>query len=190
VLAERKLQEAHDQLQAQFIEISRLQEAVRKQAIHDALTGLFNRRYLEETLPRELATAKRRGMSMAVILLDVDRFKSINDTFGHQEGDHTLQQLARLLDRSTREGDIACRYGGDEFVLVLPDTSLGAAIDKAAALRKDFEALERDELPQVTISLGVACSPDHGDEGGQILLVADRALYQAKQRGRNQVCAG
>lgn len=95
-----------------------------------------------------------------------------------------------MLDRTTREGDIACRYGGDEFVLVLPDTTLDAAIDKAEVLRKDFEALDRDELPRVTISLGVACSPDHGDEGGQILLVADRALYRAKQSGRNQVRAG
>ncbi|MFC2105690.1 diguanylate cyclase [Candidatus Bipolaricaulota bacterium] len=190
VLAARELQSAHDQLQAQVVEISRLQETVREQAIHDAITGLFNRRYLEETLPRELAGARRRGASLAVILLDVDHFKSINDTFGHQEGDRTLQRLAALLDSSTRESDIACRYGGDEFVLVLPDTTLPEALDKAEALRKRCSLLDQEGLPRVTISLGVACSPDHGEEGGQILLIADRALYRAKEDGRNQVHAG
>ncbi|MCK5247360.1 diguanylate cyclase, partial [Candidatus Bipolaricaulota bacterium] len=130
VLAERELQEAHDQLQAQVIQISRLQETVREQAIHDALTGLFNRRYLEETLPRELASSRRRNTPMSVILFDIDHFKIVNDTFGHQAGDRTLQGLGALLDKSTREGDIACRYGGDEFVLVLPDTTLAEAVDK------------------------------------------------------------
>jgi len=190
VLAERELQEAHDQLQSQVIEISRLQAAVREQAIHDALTGLFNRRYLEETLPRELASARRRSAPMSVILLDVDHFKAINDTHGHQAGDRTLQQLAKLLDNSTREGDIACRYGGDEFVLVFPDTPLADAISKAEALRVGCGSLDRDGLPEVTISIGVACAPDHGDDGGQILLVADRALYRAKEAGRDRVHAG
>ncbi|MFC2083006.1 diguanylate cyclase [Candidatus Bipolaricaulota bacterium] len=190
VVAERELQEAHDQLQTQVARIGLLQEAVREQAIHDALTGLFNRRYLEETLPRELASAKRRGASMAVILLDVDRFKSINDTYGHQAGDQTLKELSSLLDHCTREGDIACRYGGDEFVLVLPDTTLADAIDKAEALRKECSMIDQKGFPKVTISLGVACSPDHGNEGGQILLVADRALYRAKEEGRNRVHAG
>ena len=190
VLAERELQEAHDQLQAHVTEISRLQEAVREQAIHDAITGLFNRRYLEETLPRELAGARRRDASLAVILLDVDHFKTVNDTFGHQEGDRTLQRLAALLDSSTREGDIACRYGGDEFVLVLPDTTLTEALDKAEALRKACSSLDQEGLPRFTISLGVACSPDHGEEGGQILLIADRALYRAKEDGRNQAHTG
>jgi diguanylate cyclase (GGDEF)-like protein len=122
--------------------------------------------------------------------LDVDHFKTVNDTFGHQAGDRTLQRLAALLDESTREGDIACRYGGDEFVLVLPDTSLADAMDKAEALRMGCRSLGQDGLPEVTISLGVACSPDHGDDGGLILLVADRALYQAKEDGRDRVHAG
>jgi diguanylate cyclase (GGDEF)-like protein len=188
VHAQRKLQEAHDQLQAQVAEISRLQESVREQAIHDALTGLYNRRYLEETLPREMASAKRRGAPMAIILLDVDHFKAINDTFGHQEGDRTLQRLAMMLDENTREGDIACRYGGDEFVLVLPDTPLADAVDKAERLRQECAACAQGELTDITISLGVACAPDHGDEGGRVLLVADRALYRAKEAGRNRVC--
>jgi len=190
VLAERKLQEAHDQLQAHVAEISRLQEAVREQSIHDVITGLFNRRYLEETLPRELAGTRRRGASLAVILLDVDHFKTVNDTFGHQEGDRTLQRLAALLDSSTREGDIACRYGGDEFVLVLPDTTLTEALDKAEVLRKACSSLDQEGFPHITISLGIACSPDHGEEGGQILLIADRALYRAKEDGRNQAHTG
>lgn len=187
---QRRLQEAHDQLQAQVVEIGRLQKSVRQQAIHDALTGLFNRRYLEETLPREVSASKRRGAPMAIILLDVDHFKAINDTFGHQEGDRTLQRLAMMLDDNTREGDIACRYGGDEFVLVLPDTSLADALDKAEALRQACTACAQGKLMDVTISLGVACAPDHGDDGGRVLLVADRALYRAKESGRNRVYAG
>ena len=187
---QRRLQEAHDQLQSQVAEIRRLQESVREQAVHDALTGLFNRRYLEETLPRELASAKRRSAPMAVILLDVDHFKTVNDTLGHHVGDQTLQQLATLLDESTREGDIACRYGGDEFVLLLPDTALNDALDKAEALRSACASLAHNGLPGITISLGVACLPEHGDEGSRLLIEADRALYRAKNSGRNRVCSG
>ena len=127
---------------------------------------------------------------MSVILLDVDHFKIVNDTYGHQIGDHTLQSLAALLDNSTREGDIACRYGGDEFVLVLPDTTLANAIDKAESLRMGCRSLDQGGRPQVTISLGVACAPDHGEDGGTIVLTADRALYRAKEGGRDQVHAG
>lgn len=184
---QRRLQEAHDQLQAQVVEISRLQESVREQAIHDALTGLFNRRYLEETLPRELASSRRRNAPMSVILLDIDHFKTVNDTYGHQVGDRTLQSLAALLDRSTREGDIACRYGGDEFVLVLPDTTLADAIDKAESLRAGCLSLDQGDCSRITISLGVASSPDHDNDGRTILLAADQALYRAKEGGRDQV---
>jgi diguanylate cyclase (GGDEF)-like protein len=190
VYDQRKLQEAHDQLELQVEEISRLQESVRRQAIHDALTGLFNRRYLEETLPRELASARRRNAPMSVILLDVDRFKTINDTFGHQAGDRSLQCLASLLDASTREGDIICRYGGDEFVLVLPDTPLADAVSKAETLRHEYSALDQAGCPRATMSLGVACSPEHGGDSAAILLAADRALYRAKEAGRNQVHTG
>jgi diguanylate cyclase (GGDEF)-like protein len=187
---QRKLQEANDLLMGQVAEISRLQESVREQAIHDALTGLFNRRYLEETLPREVASSRRRNAPMSVILLDIDFFKTVNDTYGHQVGDRTLQALAELLDASTRKGDIACRYGGDEFVLVLPDTALVDAVDKAESLRLKCSSLDQDGCSGVTISLGVACAPDHGDTGGSILLVADRALYRAKEAGRDQVHTG
>jgi diguanylate cyclase (GGDEF)-like protein len=190
----RDVQEAHDQLQDQIEEVSRLQEVVREQAIHDALTGLFNRRYLEETLPRELASARRHGRLLSIILLDVDRFKAINDSLGHAAGDSMLQQLAALLDEMTREGDIACRYGGDEFVLVLPDTSFAAAVQKAEAIRTKCrtrcQIVHSDGQPHITLSLGVAAFPDHGREGSQILVAADRALYRAKQQGRNQVQPG
>ncbi|MBU1050087.1 diguanylate cyclase [Candidatus Bipolaricaulota bacterium] len=190
VHAQRKLQEAYDQLQEKVSEISQLQESVRAQAIHDSLTGLFNRRYLEETLPREMASSRRRNAPLSVVLLDVDYFKTVNDAYGHQAGDRTLQALAALLDESTREGDIACRYGGDEFVLVLPDTPLVDAINKAESLRLGCRSLGVDDCPGITISLGVACSPDHGQTGGAILLVADRALYRAKENGRDQVHSG
>lgn len=187
----RDVQRAHDQLQEQIEEISRLQEAVREQAIHDALTGLFNRRYLEETLPRELAAAQRHGRLLSVILLDVDRFKVVNDSLGHAAGDRVLQHLAALLDEITREGDIACRYGGDEFVLVLPDTPRAAAVQKAEIIRNTCQTrcqiAHKGDPSHVTLSLGVASFPDHGSEGSQILVAADRALYLAKERGRNQV---
>lgn len=188
---QRRLQLANDLLKGQVAEISQLQESVREQAIHDALTGLFNRRYLEETLPRELASSTRRHSPLSVIILDIDFFKTVNDTYGHHVGDRTLQALADLLDASTRKGDIACRYGGDEFVLVLPDTPLAEAVDKAESLRLKCGALsfDQDRCSGVTISLGVACAPDHGDSGGSLLLVADRALYRAKEAGRDQVVA-
>ena len=124
---------------------------------------------------------------MSVILLDVDFFKTVNDTYGHQAGDHILQALAAMLDASTREGDIACRYGGDEFVLVLPDTTLADAIDKEESLREGCLSLDQGDCSGITISLGVASSPDHGNDGGTILLAADRALYRAKEGGRDQV---
>jgi len=187
-LAELKLQEANARLQTRLEEIRSLQERMRDQAIRDSLTGLFNRRYLEETLPRELATASRRGTTVSVILLDVDRFKRINDTAGHRAGDETLLRLARTLESQTRKGDIACRYGGDEFVVVLPDTRLDAAGGRAEELRTTHRAdAEAHRIPWGTLSLGVACSPEHGEDADALLQSADRALYQAKNSGRDCV---
>jgi diguanylate cyclase (GGDEF)-like protein len=108
---------------------------------------------------------------------------------GHPAGDRALERLAALLDADTRQGDIACRYGGDEFVLVLPDTALAAALEKSERLRVACKRMGTPGVPDLTISVGVACAPDHGGEGEQLLLAADQALYRAKEDGRDRVCA-
>jgi len=185
---EQHLQQANDALQQQLDEIQRLQDTLRAQAVHDQLTGLHNRRYLEETLPRELSNAARRGEMLALILLDVDHFKQINDTAGHHTGDRVLCLLADLLSESTRAGDVACRYGGDEFVLVLPTSSLESAVTRADQLRLRFAELSERSSVKATVSIGVSGFPTHGQNRDDLLRQADRALYRAKNEGRNRVC--
>jgi diguanylate cyclase (GGDEF)-like protein/PAS domain S-box-containing protein len=188
--AETGLREANKRLQVQLAEIVALQVQLQEQAIRDPLTGLFNRRYLAETLERELARAHRAGTVLSVVLLDVDRFKLLNDNYGHKAGDLVLQALARLLQSDTRHEDIACRYGGEEFVLVLVGAPPPAAAQRAERWRLACEAqsvmYEGWDL-RTTISLGVAAYPQHGVTTDELLKAADRALYQAKSRGRNQV---
>jgi len=184
--AERDLQQANEQLQDQLDEIERLHEELRDQAIRDPLTELHNRRYLQETLPREIARADRDGAPLALILLDVDRFKQVNDTAGHQAGDAVLRAVGRLLRETTRRGDVACRFGGDEFAVVLPNTSLDAAAQRAEEIRRRL-AVEADPFGRATISGGIAVYPQHGSSDEAIVRAADRALYAAKSSGRNTV---
>jgi len=183
--AERELQRVNRRLQEQIVEIERLQVELRDQAIRDPLTNLFNRRYLEETLPREMARAGRAGAPLAVLLLDVDRFKEINDTDGHHAGDAALQSLGGLLATETRRGDIACRYGGDEFAIVLPNTTVDAAVERAEEIRSRFAAAK--PARRITLSVGVASFPWDGRTEAEILRAADRALYAAKDSGRDCV---
>lgn len=162
------------------------------QAIRDPLTGLFNRRYLEESLDRELSKAKRHQTSLAIIMLDADHFKMFNDTYGHLAGDVILRNMGSHLVKYSRKEDIACRYGGEEFVLVLPETSTDVAIQRAEDLRKIIETgktmkYRQQSLPTVTISLGVAVFPEHGSTVDELISSADKALYRAKEQGRNQV---
>ena len=168
----------------------RLRETLRQQAVRDPLTGLFNRRYLEETLERELRRAKRKDTAIGVIMLDLDHFKQLNDTYGHEAGDHVLRTLGDLLQSHVRGGDIACRYGGEEFVLILPESDAAVTLRRAEEFRQGVEALPvfyRGQQLGVTISLGVAVRPQHGDSGDTLLRAADRALYAAKDQGRNRV---
>lgn len=170
----------------------RLQETLRGQSVRDALTGLFNRRYLEESLEREINRAQRSRKSLGVIMLDVDHFKRVNDTYGHEAGDAVLRELASLLQSSLRKGDLACRYGGEEFTLILPDASLEDAHQKAEHLRATAEQLavhHGARTMAITLSLGVAAFPDHGGSGEVILQCADAALYRAKSEGRNRAVA-
>ncbi|HZQ36718.1 MAG TPA: diguanylate cyclase [Dehalococcoidia bacterium] len=169
----------------------RLRETLRMQAVRDPLTGLYNRRYMEETLEREIRRAERRYASLGVIMLDVDHFKRFNDTFGHAAGDTLLQELSRFLMGHIRGEDIACRYGGEEIALILPEASLAGARGRADDLRERIKALqishEGQPLGAVTVSMGVAVFPEHGQTGEALLRAADAALYEAKAQGRDRV---
>ena len=169
----------------------RLRETLRGQSIRDPLTGLFNRRYMEETLDRELSRAERGRQPLSVVLLDIDRFKHFNDTFGHEAGDMVLAGLGTLLRSACRAGDVACRYGGEEFVLILPEASLQDARRRAEEIREAIRGLQVTHggrpLEAVRCSMGVAAYPEHGEVGGALLRAADAALYRAKREGRDQV---
>jgi diguanylate cyclase (GGDEF)-like protein len=160
-------------------------------SMRDPLTGLYNRRYLEETMGRELPRARRLGESVGVIVLDIDHFKRLNDTYGHDAGDFVLERTGELLRAATRNSDIACRFGGEEFAVILPGATLLVARNRAEAIRAALESLRIDfggkDLGRLTISAGVASMPPHGQDWTHTLQQADRALYSAKQAGRNKV---
>lgn len=168
-----------------------LREQLRNQSIRDPLTGLFNRRYLEETMARELARCARNGQSLAIAAIDVDHFKRFNDTYGHEAGDRVLVELAAVMRGSVRTTDIACRYGGEEFVLLMPDSSIDTAVERAHALCEKVRAMRvrvgATELEPATISIGVAVAPRDGDRADLLLRNADMALYRAKAQGRDRV---
>jgi diguanylate cyclase (GGDEF)-like protein len=160
-------------------------------SMRDPLTGLYNRRYLEETMVRELPRARRLGESVGVIVIDIDHFKNLNDTYGHDAGDFVLERTGELLLAATRNSDIACRFGGEEFALILPGATLLVARNRAEAIRASLESLkvefEGKAIGPITISAGVASMPPHGQDWTHTLQQADRALYAAKQAGRNKV---
>jgi diguanylate cyclase (GGDEF)-like protein len=164
-----------------------------KLSMRDPLTGLFNRRYLEETMGRELPRARRLGENVGVIVLDLDHFKQLNDTYGHDVGDHVLSRTGDLLRHATRGSDIACRFGGEEFAVILPGASLEVARKRAEAIRSAFEALEfafdGQKVGPLTLSAGVSSMPPGTEDWALALQQADRALYSAKQAGRNRVLA-
>lgn len=188
--AEAALHETNRQLHARIEEIGRLQVALQELAVRDSLTGLYNRRYLDETLEREVSRARREGIPLSLVMLDIDYFKRVNDTYGHQVGDQALRMLASILLSDIRAEDVACRYGGEEFLILLPNMPLGAAIQRAEAWRKSVEELSvamGDFNITFTISLGVAAYPEHGKTPDDLTRCADQALYRAKHEGRNQV---
>ncbi|NES06045.1 MAG: diguanylate cyclase [Okeania sp. SIO2F4] len=169
----------------------KLREKLRNDSIRDALTGLFNRRYLDEYLKQEIIRAKRNQQPLSVIMVDVDRFKRFNDTYGHDVGDIVLRELGRFLQQQVRVYDIACRYGGEEMTLILINTPISVAKQRAENICSGVRSLslknQGETLPSITISLGVACFPLHGTTGEEIVQRADRALYRAKKTGRNRV---
>ncbi len=169
------------------------EEESRYLSIHDPLTGLYNRRVLEERITEELNRAERYRHNLSIFMIDLDHFKMVNDSYGHQNGDTTLCQLAELLEASIRKTDYVARYGGEEFIVVLPETSLEEAVDLAERL---CEQIENHTIPisdnkkiNITASIGVACFPEHSNSWKGLIKAADAAMYAAKRAGRNQVKA-
>lgn len=196
--APRELSEAQQQLArtvtdciALALANLKLRESLRDQSIRDPLTGLYNRRYMEESLEREVRRAARSKHTLGIIMLDLDHFKRFNDAFGHQAGDALLRELGSHLRTCVRGEDIACRYGGEEFTLIMPDANLDVSLKRAQRLREDIKHLDLEHRGQtvgaITLSLGVAAFPDHGSTGEAVLSAADAALYRAKREGRDRV---
>jgi diguanylate cyclase (GGDEF)-like protein/PAS domain S-box-containing protein len=168
-----------------------LRESLREQSIRDPLTRLFNRRFLEESLERELQLAGRKKQPISVLFLDLDHFKRFNDTFGHDAGDIVLQSLADLFRNFFRATDICCRYGGEEFAIIMPESTSQDAAARADALRSEVKRLrlqyKNDSLGQLTLSVGVAAFPEHGSTSEELLKIADQCLYESKAHGRDVV---
>jgi diguanylate cyclase (GGDEF)-like protein len=168
-----------------------LQRGLREQSIRDPLTNLFNRRYLEETLEIEVARAARTRGPLAAVMCDVDHFKRFNDTFGHDAGDALLRAVGTLIQAHFRDGDIACRYGGEEFAIVAPGadvTQLARRAERLAGAIRDMAVHHAGQsLGSITMSFGVAALQDGERDGAAVLRTADAALYKAKKLGRDRV---
>ena len=169
----------------------RLRESLRDQSIRDPLTGLFNRRFMQECLDRELLRGTRKNRSLAVIFIDVDHFKRFNDVFGHEAGDQVLRSMGDFFRSHFRGDDIICRYGGEEFAIILPESSAQDAASRAELLRIAARTLELKHndvtLDPVTLSAGIAGFPEHASSARELLQVADACLYEAKKSGRDRV---
>ncbi len=189
---EAALKSSNRQLREQLVEISALRDELHDQATRDPLTNLFNRRTLEETLAQEFSRAERENFPVCVIMMDIDRFKRVNDTCGHKAGDEVLQALAALIVQHIRRFDVACRFGGEEFVIVMPHLSIATARERAEFLCREFANLPpacADMKSGPTLSIGLASYPSDGANGKEVLSSADQALYAAKSAGRNRVVA-
>lgn len=181
--------ETNEKLNAQLVEIHILKDQIEELAVRDALTGLYNRRFLDETLFREFARANREHYTVSIAMIDVDNFKNYNDSHGHQAGDEILVLLANHLIKNLREGDVVCRYGGEEFVVLLPFVNSDTAANRINDLRVSFQHLHQNDngASPVTFSAGIASFPQHGTDFKIVLQAADQAMYRAKQSGRNRV---
>jgi len=194
--AQASLRRANTKLKTQLAEIQSLQAQLqeqtillREETIHDHLTGLYNRRYLDEMFSREISRANRGGSPLSVLMMDIDHFKKVNDVYGHPAGDQVLKNLGEILLAGTRRADIVCRYGGEEFVIILVEASTKNAVQCAEKLRKiveDMTVFYQGDTLCITVSVGVATYPDNSQNGDELLDMADQALYAAKQAGRNR----
>ena len=172
----------------------KLSESLSKQSIQDPQTGLYNRRFMEESLQREITRAARKQTPIGIIMGDLDHFKKFNDVYGHAAGDKIISQIGKLFNDKFRGSDIACRYGGEEFLIILPETSPEDTFKRAEALREEIKKLEMvfqgQILGIITMSMGIAAYPQNGVRMDELLRVADTALYKAKQEGRDWVITG
>jgi diguanylate cyclase (GGDEF)-like protein len=188
--SEEELRRANERLTTQLAQIEQLQTRLREEAIHDPLTGAYNRRYLEQILSQELLVSETQKRPLSVAMMDIDHFKKFNDSMGHKAGDMVLQKLTEVLRVNTRSTDVVCRFGGDEFVVVLPGANAEVAYRRAEIWRQSFEnampAFEGQPF-QVSISVGVVEYLTHGVDAESLLQMADRALYAAKDAGTNCV---
>ncbi len=187
---EKEIREANAELVARIVKIESLQAQLRELSIRDPLTGLYNRRYMDETVKRDLLMAIRNQSPLSFALIDIDYFKAVNDTWGHQAGDALLKSLAGLLVENVRKSDMVCRFGGEEFLIVLVGVSSALAQKQVDKIRIAFEGITTpydDQRIRATFSAGVAAYPEHGCEAPELIRSADEALYRAKREGRNRV---
>ena len=191
VMAAALRQRYLDQIDWQTQQLVKSESQLRELSIRDPLTGLFNRRYLEEMLALEMIRAARKRYPIGIVMADIDHFKRFNDTYGHAAGDAVLVQVANFLRAHIRSSDVACRYGGEEFILILPEASLEITQMRAGHMREDIRHIhvqyKEKTLEAITLSLGVAVFPDHGSTNDAILGAADAAMYRAKRDGRDRV---
>lgn len=187
---ENDLKYANESLKNQLIEINALRAELQEQAIRDPLTNAFNRRYFSEFLEKEILRAEREQTPVTIVIMDVDNFKHFNDSYGHKCGDEVLKLITKFLDEHSRRGDVVCRYGGEEFVILMPNVSLETGLERAEMWRQDFSEtpIEYEGLQLLaTFSAGVATFPEHGSTGEAILQAADKALLHSKDTGKNRV---
>mgnify|MGYP000863005896 CR=1 FL=1 len=190
-LATRALETANKTLMQKLDEIEKLRDQLKEQAIRDPLTGLYNRRFFDEYFANELVRCKRTNTPISLLMIDIDHFKSVNDRFGHIVGDQVLEMLGEILKSMFRASDVSCRFGGEEFLVLLPGLASDQAYNRAEDLRKRFEQATRDAeylYTQVTISVGISNYPVDADNTRDLFRISDKALYQAKELGRNRVC--
>jgi len=169
----------------------KLQEKLRYQSLRDPLTGLYNRRFLQESLSKEIDRARRQQQFVGILMIDIDRFKKFNDLYGHAVGDLVLEEVGKYLHSQIRQYDLACRYGGEELVVVMPNAAIGDIVMRAEEIRLGVKQLKLQhndrDIESITVSIGVSCFPDDGIETNSLIQAADRALYQAKEAGRDRV---
>ena len=191
VMAASLRQRYLEQIDWQTQQLVRSEARLRELSVHDPLTGLFNRRYLEETLILEMVRAARKGYPIGIIMADIDHFKRFNDTHGHAAGDAVLVRVGSFLRTHVRASDVACRYGGEEFILILPEASQEITQLRAENMLQDIKKIrvqfEDQTLEPVTLSLGIAGFPEHGETIDTLIGAVDRALYRAKRDGRDRV---
>jgi diguanylate cyclase (GGDEF)-like protein len=191
IVLEEQVRQRTAELEQALRQNELLQERLEEQALHDSLTGLYNRRYLDAFFERELLRAQRAGSEISVVMADLDHFKRVNDRYGHPAGDAVLKAFAQLLSRHVRGSDLCCRYGGEEFLVLLADSARDAALLRVEQLRGALEALEipwGEERLRITASFGMAMFPGDGTTRSSLIAAADQALYAAKNGGRNRVC--